>query len=82
MWVLEEGALGGAGLDVFEEEPLPVDGRLRDLGNVVLTPHLGWIADRTYRRMAEAVVRIVEAYLYGTCDRAINPEALDHRSRT
>jgi phosphoglycerate dehydrogenase-like enzyme len=80
--VLTEGALGGAALDVFVNEPLPADSPLRQLDNVVLTPHIGWPADLTYRTMAEAVVRIVESYLDGTCDRALNPEALRHRSRT
>lgn len=80
--VLADGALGGAGLDVFAEEPLPDGAALRRFDNVVLTPHLGWIADLTYRRMAEAVVQIVEGYLDGTWDRAINPEAVARRSPT
>ena len=77
--VLEERALGGAALDVFVDEPLPADSPLRRLENVVMTPHLGWPADLTYRYMAEAVVQIVEAYLDGSCDRALNPEAMHHR---
>jgi hypothetical protein len=44
---LEEGALAAAGLDVFVGEPLPATARLRSLDNVVLVPHLGWIADLT-----------------------------------
>ena len=77
--VLGERALGAAGLDVFVEEPLPVDSPLRRLDNVVLTPHLGWPADLTYRTMAEAVVRIVESYLDGTFVKALNPDAVEQR---
>lgn len=36
---LEAGRLGGAALDTFAREPLPLDSRLRGLGNVILTPH-------------------------------------------
>jgi phosphoglycerate dehydrogenase-like enzyme len=73
--VLSERALGGAALDVFVDEPLPAESPLRRLDNVVLTPHLGWIADLTYRLMAESVVRIIEAHLDGADVRALNPEA-------
>ncbi len=76
---LADGSLGAAGLDVFVEEPLPQDSPLRALENVVLTPHLGWPADLTYRCMAEAVVRIIESYLDGTYAGAVNPEAVSRR---
>jgi lactate dehydrogenase-like 2-hydroxyacid dehydrogenase len=52
---------------------------LRRLDNVVLTSHLGWPADSTYRTMAEGMVSIIESYLDGKYDRAINPEALKNR---
>lgn len=73
--VLRDGALGGAGLDVFVEEPLPADSPLRGLDNVVMTSHLGWPADLTYRCFANAVAGIVEAYLNGAPFRALNPDA-------
>jgi phosphoglycerate dehydrogenase-like enzyme len=77
--ILEEGAIAGAGLDVFVEEPLRRDSSLRRLDNVVLTSHLGWPADSTYRTMAEGMVAIIEAYLDGRYERAINLDALKHR---
>jgi phosphoglycerate dehydrogenase-like enzyme len=79
--VLSEGRIAGAGLDVFAEEPLAADSPLRRLENVVLTSHLGWPADLTYRTMAAGMVEIVEAYLDGRFDKAINPEAMEHRRR-
>jgi phosphoglycerate dehydrogenase-like enzyme len=77
--VLAEGALGAAGLDVFVEEPLAPDSPLRRLDNVVLTSHLGWPTDLTYKTMAQAVVEIVEAYLDGNYASAVNQDALQHR---
>ena len=45
----------------------------------MLTSHLGWPADLTYRCMGEAVVRIIESYLDGTYTGGVNPDSVRHR---
>jgi D-2-hydroxyacid dehydrogenase (NADP+) len=50
---LRAGHLGGAGLDVFTPEPLPVDDPLWDLHNVIVTPHTSGTSDGTAHRAAE-----------------------------
>jgi phosphoglycerate dehydrogenase-like enzyme len=55
---LSSGALRGAGLDVFEEEP-PVGSALLELPNVLLSPHIAGLSDKAARRMNEAAVRSV-----------------------
>jgi lactate dehydrogenase-like 2-hydroxyacid dehydrogenase len=61
---LTEGRLGGAALDVFEDEP-EVDPRLLTLEQVVLTPHLGSAGDATRSAMCGLAVRNVAAVLGG-----------------
>jgi lactate dehydrogenase-like 2-hydroxyacid dehydrogenase len=61
---LREGGIAAAGLDVYEDEP-HVDPRLRELENVVLTPHLGSAGDRTRSAMCRLAVRNVAEVLAG-----------------
>jgi phosphoglycerate dehydrogenase-like enzyme len=46
---LRSRRLAGAGLDVFDTEPLPAGHRLRSLDTALTTPHIGYVADRVYR---------------------------------
>lgn len=47
--VLEEGRIKGVALDVYDEEPLPLEHPLRKARGVVLTPHLGYAGDSTFK---------------------------------
>lgn len=62
---LREGRIAGAGLDVFDTEPLPPAHALTTLPNVVLTPHLGWPTDDGYSRFAEAASDVLIAWSRG-----------------
>jgi phosphoglycerate dehydrogenase-like enzyme len=62
---LESGAIAGAGLDVFDTEPLPADHPLRSAPRTVLTPHLGYVTEDTYATFFGDAVEDVLAWLDG-----------------
>jgi phosphoglycerate dehydrogenase-like enzyme len=62
---LRSGQLAGAGLDVFEEEPLPSTHELRGLQNVLLSPHVGAATTEGIRRSREECLLNVVSYLRG-----------------
>ena len=62
---LEKGRPGFAALDVFDAEPLPLNDALRQLPNVLLTPHLGFVTEPVYQRFAAGVTECLEAWLAG-----------------
>jgi D-3-phosphoglycerate dehydrogenase / 2-oxoglutarate reductase len=64
---LESGHLAGAGLDVFDVEPLSVDSPLLQMRNVVLTPHIASNTDQGYFKMSSSVVDQVLQVLAGEC---------------
>jgi phosphoglycerate dehydrogenase-like enzyme len=72
--VLRAGAIAGAGLDVFDLEPLPPDHPLLELRNTVLTPHLGYVTEETYRLFYTHALEDIRAYLAGQPVRVISAE--------
>ncbi|MGG5808103.1 D-2-hydroxyacid dehydrogenase family protein [Falsiroseomonas sp. CW058] len=70
---LKEGRIAGAGLDVFDEEPLPAGHPLLGCPNTVLTPHLGYVSTQNYAAYFNGAVEAIEAYLAGTPIRLLAP---------
>jgi phosphoglycerate dehydrogenase-like enzyme len=70
---LRAGAIAGAGLDVYDEEPLPPDHPFRRLPNTVITPHLGYVTEETYRIFYGQALEDVRAFLAGTPVRVLRP---------
>lgn len=64
--VLRDNRIAGAGLDVFETEPLPLNDELRTLPNVLATPHLGYVTETNYRTYFQEAVEDIHAFIQGT----------------
>jgi len=57
--------IAGAGLDVFDVEPLPLDHPYRTMDNVVITPHLGYVSTQNYAKYFPDIVTDIRAFLDG-----------------
>ncbi|HLJ64898.1 MAG TPA: D-2-hydroxyacid dehydrogenase family protein [Stellaceae bacterium] len=69
---LKARRIAGAGLDVFDREPLPRDHALRQLDNTVITPHLGYVTEENYRLIYGQAVEDIRAFLEGKVLRPLN----------
>ena len=76
---LTTGRLGGAGLDVYDEEPLPMDHPLRRLNNTVLLSHRGYATVEILRERYEAAMENILAFIDGKPVNVINPETLGQK---
>jgi phosphoglycerate dehydrogenase-like enzyme len=70
---LRSGTIAGAGLDVFDQEPLPPDHPLRTLPNTVLTPHVGYVTRQTYEIFYHDIVEDIRAWRDGVPIRLVTP---------
>ena len=70
---LQTRQIAGAGLDVFDVEPLPLDHPLRRLPNTVMTPHTGYVTEETYRIFYREALEDIQAFLAGRPVRVLNP---------
>ena len=69
---LQRGAIAGAGLDVFDVEPLPVDHVLRTLDNVALTGHTGYVIEELYDLVYGEALNTVSAWQAGAPSNVLN----------
>lgn len=75
---LQSGVIAGAGLDVFDREPLPADHPLLTLDNVLLTPHLGYVTHETYLAFYGQTLENIRGYIEGKPQRVMNPTVLEN----
>ncbi len=68
---LNAKSIAGAGLDVYDIEPLPLDHPFRKMDNIVTTPHLGYVTEQNYRKMYVDIVEDIRAFLDGKPVRVI-----------
>ena len=69
---LSAGRIGGAGLDVFDDEPLPPGAPILSAPNTILTPHLGYATAENYAGYFPQVVECIEGWMAGTTIRPLN----------
>jgi len=69
---LTDGTIGGAAIDVYDKEPLPVDHPIRSAPHTLLTPHLGYVTIGNYQLFYREAVEDIAGYLGGNPVRVLN----------
>ena len=75
--VLQRKAIAGAGLDTVDVEPLPPDHPFLTLPNTLITPHIGYVTEESYRAFYSGVVEDIKAFASGEPIRVVNQEVLE-----
>ena len=76
---LRRNSIAGAGIDVFEVEPLPSGHPYLSLDNALLTPHMGYVTEETYRQFYGDTLENVKGYINGDPKRVVNTDVLEKR---
>ncbi|MBV9997254.1 MAG: D-2-hydroxyacid dehydrogenase family protein [Caulobacteraceae bacterium] len=78
---LKQGRIAGAGLDTFDEEPLPAGHPFRSMDNVTLTPHLGYVTHDTFKIFYAGMPDAIAAFAAGAPKDVVNPQVLERARR-
>jgi D-3-phosphoglycerate dehydrogenase len=79
---LQSGHIAAAGLDVFEEEPLPADSPLRGHARVVATDHTAWYSEESQQELQRTAAEEVARVCQGGLPKSLaNPEVIEHLGR-
>jgi phosphoglycerate dehydrogenase-like enzyme len=78
---LQKNAIAGAAIDTFDIEPLPPGHPILALSNTVLTPHIGYVTEDSYRVRYRDVVEDIRGFASGEAIRVLNPEVLESPQR-
>lgn len=73
---LRGGHIAAAGLDVFEDEPLPANSPLLGLSNVLLTPHIAFLSEESLDECTSVTVDNIRRFLKGSPQNVVNPNVL------
>ena len=79
---LEQNEIAGAGLDVFEQEPIDFNNRLLKLDNVVLTPHVAYKTEEALKRRMEVSVKNIADFMQNKNNNRVDQSVDTPKQRT
>jgi D-3-phosphoglycerate dehydrogenase len=79
---LRGGHIAAAGLDVFEDEPLPSNSPLLGQSNVLLTPHIAFLSEESLDECTSVTIDNIRMFLQGSPQNVVNPDVLEEDQRS